>query len=118
MKQLTIQDKIQILKYAIKYLKRRTCYGMCASIALSIRDYNKNCIMTYADVYDNYPDFTHDNYIKFYRFNKTVKLHANCSYWDNYNRKITSIMRRIIFLRYLILKLRIQQFKQWYMTSR
>ena len=118
MNELTIQDKIQVLKGAIKYLKRRTCHGMCAAIALGFRDYDKNILRSYTDVYDYYPDFTHDNYMKFYKFNKIVKLHANCSYWDNYNRKITSIIRRIIFLRYLILKLRIQQLKQWYTTLR
>lgn len=113
MKELTIQTKIKILNHAIKYLKRRNCYGMCTAIDSGFQRYDIDIVLI-LNLHNYYPDFTHDNYMKFYSFNKTVKAHANCSYWDSYNRKIIPIMRRVIFLRYLILKLRIQQFKQWY----
>lgn len=110
---LTTKSKIIILKDAIKHLKRRNCCGMCTAIGLAFNKYNDNVIVNALDIYYNYPDFTHDNYIKFYRFNKTVKIYARGSYWDSYG-KVISLIRRIIFLRYLILKLRIQQFKRWY----
>ena len=110
MKQLTIQDKIQILKDAIKYLKEYKCTGMCIAIYKHLNNYTFHIVsLSTLDYY--YPDFTHDNYLKFYRFNKTVKRYKDCAYWDDFYN-VFGINRRIIFLRYLILKLRIQQFKQ------
>ena len=116
MKELSIQDKIQILKDAIKYLKEYECVGMCPALSRSINNYTHCIIIPYSTLDYHYPDFTHDNYMKFYRFNKTVKQCKNCVYWDDYNGE-SGRQRRIIFLRYLILKLRIQQFKRWYTIS-
>lgn len=78
---LTTKSKIQILKDAIKHLKRRNCDGMCTAIGFGFRKYNNNVLTNAVDIYDNYPNFTHTDYMRFYRFNKTVKLHANCSFW-------------------------------------
>lgn len=117
MKELTIQDKIQILKDSIKHLKECRCVGMCIAIATQLRNYTSHIIVPHSTLDYYYPDFTHDNYIKFYRFNKFVKKYKDCVYWDTYDGE-SGRKRRIIFLRYLILKLRIQQFKQWYMTLR
>lgn len=118
MVRLTTKSKIAILKDAIKHLKRRNCNGMCIAIFLALRNYDNNIVKLASSLHYNYPDFTHNNYMNFYRFNKIVKLHADCEYWDRCDYSKTSIIRRIIFLRYLILKLRIQQFKQWYTTLR
>lgn len=115
MKELTIQDKIQILKNAIKHLKECQCVGMCIAISTCMREYTSNIIIPHSTLDYYYPDFTQDSYIKFYRFNKTVKQCKGYVYWDAYDGG-SSMKRRIIFLRYLILKLRIQQFKQWYTT--
>ena len=111
MKELSIQDKIQILKGAIEYLKKYEYVGMCPSLTRSMHHYTHRIIIPYSTLDYHYPDFTKDNYMKFYRFNKTVKQCKDCIYWDNHISK-SGKTRRIIFLRYLILKLRIQQFKQ------
>lgn len=115
MKKLTIQDKIQILKDAIKHLKKCKCIGMCIALSIHIKKYTNRIVVPISTLDYYYPDFTHDNYIKFYRFNKSVKQYENSVFWDDFLGGF-GIRRRIIFLRYLILKLRIQQFKQWYMT--
>ncbi len=117
MKELTIKDKIQILKDGIKYLKNHTCVGMCAALSRSINKYPHRMIIPYSTLDYYYPDFTHNNYLKFYRYNKSVKQCENGRFWDDCY-SIFGMKRRIIFLRYLILKLRIQQFKQWYTTLR
>lgn len=110
MKELTIQDKIQVLKDTIKDLKKYKCTGMCTAISKHLKNYTSHILLlSTLDYY--YPDFTHDNYLKFYRFNKTVKRYKDCAYWDDFYN-VFGINRRIIFLRYLILKLRMQQFKQ------
>lgn len=110
-KELTIQNKIQILKDAIKYLKEYRCVGMCAALSRSINNYTHPIIIPYSTLDYHYPDFTHDYYMKFYRFNKSVKQCEPREFWDNMD--VFGMKRRIIFLRYLILKLRIQQFKRW-----
>lgn len=115
MKELTIQDKIQILKNAIKYIKECEWVGMCRALSIHIKNYTNCIIVPHSTLDYYYPDFTHDNYLKFYRWNKSVKLYENCAFWDDFTRD-SGVKRRIIFLRHLILKLRIQQFKQWYMT--
>lgn len=117
MQELTIQDKIQILKDAIKYIKKYMCVGMCAALSRSINNYTHRIIIPYSTLDYYYPDFTHYNYLKFYRYNKSVKQCENDTFWDDCYG-IFGLKRRIIFLRYLILKLRIQQFKLWYMTLR
>lgn len=111
MKQLTIQDKIQILKDAIKYIKEYKCVGMCCALSIHIKNYTNRIIVPHSTLDYYYPDFTHDNYLKFYRFNKSVKEYENSTFWDDFSGG-SGVKRRIIFLRYLILKLRIQQFKQ------
>lgn len=73
MKELTIQDKIQILKNAIKHLKECNCVGMCIAISTHIKNYTSHIIVPHSTLDYYYPNFTQDNYIKFYRFNKTVK---------------------------------------------
>lgn len=115
MKELTIQDKIQILKDAIKHLKEYKYVGMCIALSIHIKKYTNNTIVPYSTLDFYYPDFTHDNYVKFYRFNKSVKECENSAFWDDFLGGF-GVKRRIIFLRYLILKLRIKQFKQWYTT--
>ena len=117
MKQLTIQDKIQILKDAIKYIKEYKCVGMCCALSIHIKNYTNCIIVPHSTLNNYYPDFTHDNYLKFYRWNIFVKRYKNSAFWDDFDKGF-GVKRRIIFLRYLILKLRIQQFKQWYTTLR
>ena len=114
MKKLTIQDKIQILKDAIKYLKEYKCVGMCCTLSILIKKYTNKIVVPHSTLDYYYPDFTHDRYLKFYRFNKYVKQYKHSPFWDNID--VFGTKRRIIFLRYLILKLRIQQLKQWYTT--
>lgn len=44
MKELTIQDKIQILKDAIKHLKECKCVGMCIALSTTISNYTHRII--------------------------------------------------------------------------
>lgn len=80
MKLLTIQNKIQILKGAIKHLKEYKYLGMCNAIVKNIKNYIPHTIIPHSTLDYYYSDFTHDNYLKFYRFNRSVKQYKHSAF--------------------------------------
>lgn len=113
---VTLKEKIHILKLAIINLRTKKSIGMCTAIIDSMYIYWKTSNIPHiSNIEEIYSDFTHNNYIKFYKFLKVPKYYNKNTFWDKYDNYY-ACKRRIIFLRYLILKLRIQQFKQWYTT--
>ena len=95
---LTKELRIKILKKAILVLKEKHPEtGMCYAIDAAYKYYIGRWL-NYCEIKDIYPQFTHKNYIRFYLFNNIVRKHRNYAYWDN------NLKRRILFLKYLLLR--------------
>ena len=101
---ISTQDKIDILKQAIKRIILDHKIGMCDAIRISIFiKYNRSIYVYYADIGIIYPDFSYTNYRKLMRNNRVDDI-IRTGYWDK--RNIFGNVRRILFLRKLIQNLK------------
>lgn len=101
---ISTQEKIDILKQAIKRIIVDPKIGMCEAITMSILiKYNHSIYVFHHDIKVIYPDFNYTNYRELMRNNKVDSI-IRTGYWDK--RNIFGNIRRILFLRKLIKNLK------------
>lgn len=103
---ISTEEKINILKQAIKRIVVDPKLGMCDAIRTSIfTKYNYSIYVYYSDIPFIYPDFNYTNYRELMLNNKVDSI-IRTGYWDK--RNIFGAIRRILFLRKLIKNLKKQ----------
>lgn len=108
-KELSIEEKINIIEYTIHQLKEHRKSGICACLrdALGYHIGRWCAILTIEKKMTLiYPDFTHTNYMRFWWFIPRVKRLKYHIYWDGLN--YWGYIRRKIYLKHILKQLKKQ----------
>ena len=108
-KELSIEEKINIIEYTIHQLKEHRNSGICACLRDALGYYiNRYCAILTIEkrMILIYPDFTHTDYINFWWFIPRVKKLKYSLYWDNLN--YWGYIRRKIYLKHILKQLKKQ----------
>ena len=109
LKELSIEEKLNIIEYTIHQLKEHRNIGICAGLRDALGYYiNRWCAILQIESKMTliYPDFTHTNYMRFWWFIPRVKKLKNHIYWDELN--CWGYIRRKIYLNHILKQLKKQ----------
>ena len=107
LKDLSIEEKINIIEYTIHQLKEHRNSGICACIRDALGYYINRCwaILTIEKRLTLiYPNFTHTDYMRFWWFSRKVKKLRYSLYWDELN--YWGYIRRKIYLKHILKQLK------------
>lgn len=108
-KELSIEEKVNIIEYTIHQLKEHRDSGICACLRDALGYYiNRYCAILQIESKMTliHPNFTHTNYMRFWWFIPRVKQLRYSLYWDKLS--YCGYIRRKIYLKHILKQLKKQ----------